>query len=197
MQRDYNKIFCIGLNKTGTTSLHYALLLLGFKSLHHAPNRDAPMPEHIDQAKKIVASINDAKIKNEPLLKGYEEFDAFIDIGPVAKNFEILDDQYPNSKFIYTWRDMGSWIDSRIRHVERNRQNQDKGLYNGNFLDIDVEKWKWGRMLFEKHVRRYFKDRPDDLLEFNIISGEGWEKLCPFLGFPVKDEPFPWENKVP
>ena len=155
------------------------------------------MPEHIDQAKKIVASINDAKIKNEPLLKGYEEFDAFIDIGPVAKNFEILDDQYPNSKFIYTWRDMGSWIDSRIRHVERNRQNQDKGLYNGNFLDIDVEKWKRGRMLFEKHVRRYFKDRPNDLLEFNIISGEGWEKLCPFLGFPVKDEPFPWENKVP
>jgi hypothetical protein len=43
-------------------------------------------------------------------------------------------------------------------------------------------------------VRRYFRGRPDDLLEMNILEGDGWEKLCPFLGIPVSSEPFPHLN---
>jgi len=184
------------MNKTGTTSLHYALLHLGFNSLHFAPNRGAPLPEHIKEAHKVVALIESAKQHGDLLLKDYDEFDAFIDVGPVISYFQILDEQYPGSKFIYTWRDMTGWINSRIRHVQRNRRNKAKGLYNGNFLQIEPEKWEAGRKAFEKRVMAYFQDRPDDLLSFNIISGEGWEKLCPFLGFPIVGKPFPWKNKV-
>jgi hypothetical protein len=39
-------------------------------------------------------------------------------------------------------------------------------------------------------VRHYFCDRADDLLVLDICAGEGWEKLCPFLGMPVPDVPF-------
>jgi hypothetical protein len=197
MQRDFNKIFCIGLNKTGTTSLHYALEELGFKSMHHAPNRgEASMTEHIAMAQKIVVEMEEARKNKQPMLRGYEYYDAFIDIRHVIEYFELVDKQYPDSKFIYTCRDMDAWINSRIRHVERNRKNHAKGLYPGKFLDIDIDGWKKYRNNFENRVRAYFKDRPKDLLWLDIPSGQGWEKLCPFLGLPVRYDPFPWENKV-
>ena len=37
----------------------------------------------------------------------------------------------------------------------------------------------------------YFKNRPQDFLNLDIIGGEGWEKLCEFLGKPIPDVPFP------
>jgi 3'(2'), 5'-bisphosphate nucleotidase len=40
----------------------------------------------------------------------------------------------------------------------------------------------------------YFKDRPQDLLVIDVTAGEGWEKLCPFLGKPTPDIPFPKAN---
>jgi hypothetical protein len=27
-----------------------------------------------------------------------------------------------------------------------------------------------------------------------LAAGDGWEKLCPFLGFPVPETPFPRAN---
>ena len=48
---------------------------------------------------------------------------------------------------------------------------------------------------YHADVRRYFKDRPNDLLEMSIVDGDGWEKLCPFLKLPVPAEPFPHNNK--
>ena len=40
-------------------------------------------------------------------------------------------------------------------------------------------------------VKKYFKDRPEDLLIINIISDEGWEKLCPFLNKKIPKKLFP------
>jgi hypothetical protein len=50
------------------------------------------------------------------------------------------------------------------------------------------------RRVYERHLREvqaYFSARPDDLLVLNITSGEGWEKLCPFLERPLPRGPFP------
>jgi hypothetical protein len=46
-------------------------------------------------------------------------------------------------------------------------------------------------------VHDYFRERPDDLLVLNICAGEGWERLCPFLGQDVPGIPFPWANRRP
>ena len=37
---------------------------------------------------------------------------------------------------------------------------------------------------------------PDDLLVFDLPKGDGWEKLCGFLGHEVPDKPFPHANKA-
>src|SRR5206468_7692898 len=50
---------------------------------------------------------------------------------------------------------------------------------------------------YERHNREvieYFNDRGNDLLILNITGGEGWEKLCPFLGKPVPRVRFPCVN---
>jgi len=45
-------------------------------------------------------------------------------------------------------------------------------------------------------VLEYFKNRPNDLLIFAITEGDGWEKLCPFLGEKRPNTPFPYVNKA-
>jgi hypothetical protein len=40
-------------------------------------------------------------------------------------------------------------------------------------------------------VREHFADRPGDLLVLDITAGEGWDRLCPFLGLPEPGVPFP------
>ena len=48
--------------------------------------------------------------------------------------------------------------------------------------------------VYDRHYRavtEYFEDRPESLLVMDITRGEGWEKLCPFLGKAVLDAPFP------
>ena len=42
----------------------------------------------------------------------------------------------------------------------------------------------------------FFKDRPDDLLVIDICSGEGFERLAPFLDRPVPTEAFPHKGAV-
>ena len=45
-----------------------------------------------------------------------------------------------------------------------------------------------------RRVRAYFAGRPDDLLVLDVVGGEGWEKLCPFLGLEPPAEAFPHFN---
>ena len=46
-----------------------------------------------------------------------------------------------------------------------------------------------------ENVKRYFADRPGDLLVLEIANGDGYEKLAPFLGVPVPEQPFPHKGK--
>jgi hypothetical protein len=53
---------------------------------------------------------------------------------------------------------------------------------------------------YDRHhqdVLGYFRGREGDLLVLNICAGEGWERLSPFLGREVPQDPFPWENRRP
>jgi hypothetical protein len=53
------------------------------------------------------------------------------------------------------------------------------------------------RSAYERHneeVTAYFSNRPGDLLRMDIITGHGWELLCPFLHVPVPNIPFPKLN---
>jgi hypothetical protein len=50
------------------------------------------------------------------------------------------------------------------------------------------------RRVYRRHVERvtdYFAGRDDDLLVLDVVAGQGYEQLAPFLGVPVLGQPFP------
>jgi len=164
------KIFGIGLPKTGQTSLATAMWLLGYKTKQYP--------------------WTDEQIKNN---------DFVLDI-PVALNFKKLDKKYPNSKFIMTTRDYASWIASLRNHYRRfpaSKRNKVTLGYRLKFWGIIHFNKRKMTQKYYKHidvVNKYFKKRERDLLIINIIDGEGWKKLCPFLGKKIPKVPFPKEN---
>jgi hypothetical protein len=177
------KLFGIGLNKTGTSSLHEALTRIGLRSLHFGG----------DESNRRVSL---ARRQGQPLLHHFpEEYDAYSDIGLLTKHFELVDQQYPGSKFILTVRDIDDWIDSRRRHVTKNIERRAQGLYDGSFLEIDETAWWHEYRNHHKRVRAYFAGRPGDLLVLDICGGDGYEDLCPFLELAPLDEPFPRKNR--
>jgi hypothetical protein len=176
------KIFGIGLNKTGTSSLHRALEVLGYRSFHFGGWETNDL---------ILRAIDERK----PMLSFLDpEPDAISDVVLITYMFYLADAQYPGAKFILTVREIDEWLDSRRRHVERNQRMKESGEYEGWFLDVDLDLWALQYRRHEAVVRSYFADRPDDLLVFRS-EDSGWEPLCEFLARPVPTEPFPWENR--
>lgn len=174
----FNKIFGIGLNKTGTTSLHQAFGTLNIRSFHYSA--------------KLKEIIRYEKASGMPILSSLSNYKAFLD-HPIETHFIELDQQYPGSKFILTIRDLHSWLESRKKHVTRNQQDPN---YKGNWLEIDINAWVRQWKKHHKAVREYFVNRKNDLIVMNIIEGDGWEKLCPFLGLTVPRKKFPHINSA-
>ena len=173
------KVFGIGFHKTATTSLARALKVLGYSVT--GPNfvRMANLESEVQARARAVAGRFDAVQDNPwPLL--YRE----------------LDKWYPGSKFILTVRAPEKWLASALTHFGANTTPMREWIYGagrggprGNetvYLDR-----------FTRHNRdvlEYFRERPDDLLVMNITEGDGWDKLCPFLGVAGRSRPFPREN---
>ena len=93
-----NKIICIGLPKTGTSSLHRALEILGLKSVHYPHDEET------------VAQLR----RGDYRLKVLEENDAVSDV-PIAAIYPQLDTAFPGSKLILTTREVDSWIRSEAK----------------------------------------------------------------------------------
>jgi hypothetical protein len=85
-----------------------------------------------------------------------------------------------------------------LAHIQRERDRlvewafTQTSLY-GTFA-FDEDRFREGYRRHHADVSAYFRDRPDDFLRLRISDGEGWEKLCPFLGIPMLDIPFPRVN---
>jgi hypothetical protein len=113
-----------------------------------------------------------------------------------------FDEEYPDSKFILTVRDIDAWLESTKRHF-RGVEREDRVV--GDILYSEAH-WmraavygtlKWDRSVFRQRyythhtaVMNYFKGR-DNLLVMDICAGDGWEKLCPFLGLDIPNRRFP------
>ncbi len=176
------KVFNIGLNRAGTTSLTSALGTLGYRAVHHK-HRGVRLYD------RIVQNIR----RGRRLLAGLEdEYDAFSDFA--GQNFfAALDRQYPGSKFILTTRELDAWLDSRERKVEKNLRTPG---YAYAFRTVDREKWTRERSQYLARLAEFFRGRERDFLVIDIPAGEGWEKLCPFLGRDIPALPFPYMNRM-
>ena len=174
------KIFGVGLTKTGTTTLHYALRMLGFTSCHSRHVIEPVIEFNLGQGRRLLWGLADT-------------FDAFVDY-PIMLHFEKLDEQYPGSKFIWTVRDKEPWLVSKAEHIKRFIKDPDERPKHGTPED-------WARWYDEHNARveKYFGDR-DDILKFSICQGDGWKKLCTFLGvdeIPVVDFPHAQDRTRP
>ncbi len=176
------KIFGIGLSKTGTTSLARALEILGYRT------RDCMGVTRYQ--KGDLGSID---------LEEIERYDAFTDT-PVPSFYRELDQRYPGSRFILTVREEEPWLAScrkqfTPRHAEKHNDATRRLFEDLYGTDVfDEARFRAGYRRFVDGVLEYFSDRPDDLLVIDVTAGEGWEKLCAFLGKPEPDLPFPRAN---
>jgi hypothetical protein len=181
-KRKWNKVFEVGVAKTGTTSLAMAFEILGLRLASWVPN--------------LYDEVKAGKFDNT--LAWAEKFDAFKD-GPWHEDdlYKILDRRFPESKFILLEREDESWLKSieNFFSADINWNNIDEKYLIQNFSDRKQEMLDFKHKRFTD-VKDYFKDRPDDLLVMNICAGEGWEKLCPFLEMPVPKVKFPHEFKT-
>jgi len=172
----FNKIFCIGFNKTGTSSMHRLFTGLGLRSFHgyysHIPVTD-------------------------PL---YGDFDCFSDGD--RHDFVLLDRTFPGSKFIITTRRLDDWLISRIRHVEMRRSMGATGPMRQEY-EADpvraVRAWVQRRLDHHERAAAYFAGRPETLLIVDICSQRDAAGSCAaitdFLGLaPRPDLTLPHEN---
>ena len=174
------KVFGIGFHKTGTTSLANALSYLGYR---------VTGPNWVDNP-------NIAEEVHQMAFDLVNKFDAFQD-NPWPVLYKELDQKFPGSKFILTLRPSDDWIRSVVNHFSEEETPMREWIY-GVGRPKDNENLYIAR--YERHNREvieYFKDRSKQLLVLNITAGEGWTKLCAFLGETVPDAPFPCANAAP
>lgn len=175
MNKAQTKIFCIGFQKTGTTSLGKALEMLGY---------DVCGP----------IGVTDPRIGEKALEWAAERipaYDAFQD-NPWPLLYKELDAMWPGSKFILTTRNPRSWIRSMRKYFGDYEAPAEVWIYGDHCTPLKAPRRCLQR--YKRHnreVRDYFKDRPDDFIEIDFSKGHGWEELCGFLDRQVPDKPFP------
>jgi hypothetical protein len=192
IDRKIGPIVIIGFNKTGTTSLMHFFQENGFSTIKHHNGR-LPL----------------SMIKNAAALKkvfeGYEDrYGVFCDLGYYSDSFcfecnqlfRTIDSQYSNVRFIYNYRPVEKWLDSRVNHQSKasiqtngtfvERQSKFYGTKNiGELREI----WRSQRGSFEQDIRKYFSER-DNLLEIDIENDDVAREISGFLKFDF--EPRTW-----
>lgn len=192
-----NKIFQIGFNRCGTTSLAAFFEANGLRSLHwkvpSGPN-----------AGRNLALLGHENLwdKSKRVFEGVEDFDFFSDMEFVSSHlitnlyekFDLIDQHYPGSRFILNVRDPDAWIASRLQHGQRPSEIYSE--YIKRWMDCyqcDEEKlidlWKTHFECHCERVLKYFKGREEQLLIFRLgeTPVSKLEEFLPDIQFKVKE----------
>jgi hypothetical protein len=179
------KIFGVGFNKTGTTTLAACLKHFGFRHLGH--RRDL-----------LVA------FRHGDLARVFQETDRFdsFDDWPYPLMYEDLFKQYgARAKFILTMRQSSEvWLNSLKAHaLITNPENHSRKLAYG--YDYPHGREAEHIAMYEAHnaaVKNFFtkNNAEHQLLCVSWDQGHGWAELCSFLGLPKPATAFPHFNKA-
>lgn len=146
-----NKVFCIGLNRTGTTSLHNALRMLGYNSVHFKD----------DEGNNIKDMIVNNLLSKHNILNGLDHYDAFTDWERAPYTVEVVQkflNEYPKAKFILNYRDVESWIESRKKHVDSLLEAYPElSSSDDSYLKKDVDKWRGEHAHHHDNVIKLFE----------------------------------------
>jgi hypothetical protein len=200
------KVFCIGRNKTGTTSLKVALKTLGFKIG--------------DQTQGELLLEDWARYDFSRIVELCRTADAFQDIPfSLDLTYSVLDSAFPGSKFILTIRDSADvWYESLTRyHSNLLRKGRLPTADDLKWCKYRKRGWLWreeklvygidestlyNRELYiqhyETHNRRvmdYFRSRPEDLLVLNLCESNAMKSLGDFIGVDCDGISMPHLNR--
>ncbi|CAO3629789.1 unnamed protein product [Mucor hiemalis] len=144
--------------------------------------------------------------------KLYKNYNAGVDWPTVTFYKELLN-RYPDAKVILTIRSADSWYNSVKNTLHRHSLRSDK-------IDPNHPTYRVARMIntflfegligdtdrFEQNemqIKQMFIDHNEEVMKFVpkdqllvLELGEGWEKLCAFLGKEVPDVPYPILNST-
>ncbi|KAF8586160.1 hypothetical protein K439DRAFT_1659818 [Ramaria rubella] len=194
------QVVCLGLSRTGTSSLSSALDILGFGPCYHTftiLRRGRDDWHTWFKFSDGVGTFEDLDI----LFNGYR---SVLDQPPAHFPAAIYA-AYPNAKFILTTRDPGKWersMQSTILPaiaVLNNKKNRSP---------LEDSMWTWHNVHMLARYHRLLSNAQQEIIDHNenvqrIIPEnkllvyeveEGWERLVDFLGVPMPDVPFPHLN---
>lgn len=206
LENNHKKIFCIGRNKTGTSSLKVFFENFDFRVGNQ------------QKAERLFPYL--AKGNLEPIIDYCKTAQVFQDCPfSYPYTYQHLDKAFPDSLFILSIRDSPeqwyhSLINFRIKHFGFLPKKQDlknanyayKGylwdthqyLYNIKETDIfNEEILKNHYLRYNREVIEYFEGR-ENLIVINVSQKKDFARLCNFLGLTTqkKMDSFPWENKT-
>lgn len=178
-----SRVFNVSHHKCGTTSVHKALEILGFKSYHWFK------PDHL---MKVHLEGN---VAVEPMLR--EDNTAWNDL-PLTLMYRALYEAFPEETFIFVRRDPLEWGDSLRRHMESwpaplliHTWVYGYPIKTSNF-DVRTCLRVYDRICVD--IIEFFQGKKNfHLIEFRDL---GWKTLCGAVQKAEPSQPFPWENKA-
>lgn len=177
------KIFGIGLNKTGTTSLRVALRALGY--------------QHLDRRPRLMRHWR--RKEYEALIAATREFESFDDWPWPLIVPQLLEEYGEDARFILTRRASPQrWLESIKTHSERTSpfRHPRRAIYGhdyphgreASYLNVYNRHLEQTKKLFTQRGLEHL------LLEVSWDGGDGWDELCGFLGQRRPARPFPHAN---
>jgi hypothetical protein len=175
------KIFQIGFNRCGTTTLFKFFQKNNIPSIHWDGGR---------LAKRFL----ERKKRNEDPFLDYQNITFFSDMIYLSsdeiiepyRDFEYIHKYYPDSYYILNTRPFGKWVKSRLGHSDFAKRYQ--SVFNLKSLDDVIQHWRlaW----YEQHHRilKYFEQFPRQMLYFDIEL-DGPQQIVQFLNNEFKLDP--------
>ncbi|KAI0830972.1 P-loop containing nucleoside triphosphate hydrolase protein [Hypoxylon sp. FL0890] len=212
------KLIVLSAPRTGTYGLYLALQKLGFKPYHMSEVlKGGPTAVRILNDGLNADMFHKGKpYGREEFDKWFADYDIIIEM-PFFMLHSILK-AYPDAKFLLTERDPDKWAKSFTNtigqmvklcgsfpmSVFKHFDSFASGMaymgssifsYYTNGYGISPE----GEKHLADNYRHYIAEvkrlvPPEQLKVFKLEDKFGWEELCPYLGVPVPDQPWPSLN---
>ncbi|MFI4973965.1 MAG: sulfotransferase family protein [Caulobacterales bacterium] len=186
------KVVGSGLGRTGTKSMQTALNMLGFGPCHH-------MVEVFMHPESMALWIEAGAGRPDWDLI-FKDYQSMVDY-PGAAYWREIAAHYPDAKVLHTVRDPDQWFESTQATIFApgsavDQQDSPMAPFFNSFA-APFRPHMHDRAFMTDYFRRHTEEvkdaiAPERLLVYQV--GEGWDRLCRFLGVPVPAEPYPSEN---
>ena len=195
------KIICVGIGKTGTTSISKALRHLGY-TVFDWEEKVFDFQDHWVDVFQNGAQLDVKRV--------YQHADAVVD-APGNFFWEEILEAYPDSKVILSEREEDSWLKSLVNQLQvfeavisrrflavlsPTSRKQIFILYSHLTAILGSADPKSACVLRKRYRMHNHRVKslvpPEKLLVYNVK--QGWKPLCDFLGCEVPTVAFPHEN---